>query len=220
MLYFILTILTLIYLLSIPAIRKRKFGIGAILTLRIIILIATPILLAILIAETYNIYPRQYWVTKGLFWIVFFSCMTAFGLCRTEFLKPVEKGIYKIIFFLPLLFLLFLFIPVAGAAYGLIFYVKFIGDKNFILYNDNNIRIEQPYIRFLGPNPRPIVFVKNELTSYKDTTLPFRYDDSEDNVEVSKNGDTTYTITLKSPNNWQVPTGTKSFVYYLKNKQR
>jgi hypothetical protein len=220
MLYLIITILTLIYIFSIPAIRKKKFGIGVIWTLRVIIFIATPLLVAILIAETFNIYPRQYWIIKGLFWAIFFSCMTALGLCRTEYLKTIEKNIYKIIFYLPLLFVIFLFIPFIGAAYGLVFYAKFIGDKTFILYNDNNIRIEQPYIRFLGPNPRPILFVKHGLTSYKDTTLPFGYDEAKDKVEISKYGDTTYTITLKSPNNWQVPTGTQSFIYYLRDIQR
>jgi hypothetical protein len=111
-------------------------------------------------------------------------------------------------------------IPFFGAAYGLLFYVKFIGDKEFILYNDSQIRIEQPYVRFLGPNPQPIVFVKHELTSSKDTILPFGYDDAKDKIEVIKNNDTTYKITINSPNNWQIPAETESFIYKLKSKTK
>lgn len=195
---------------------KAKFGANVALTLRIIIIVATPILLTLLILEKYNIYPRQYWIIKGLFWLLCFSCMTAFGLCSREYFRTFERAIYKIIFFLPLFFVLFLFVPFIGIAYGLVFYVKFIGDNKFILYNDNEIRIEQPFIRFLGPNPQPILFVKKELTSFKDTTLPFGYDEAKDKIEVTKNSDS-YIIILRSPNNWQVPTGTDTFHYKLRN---
>jgi hypothetical protein len=220
MIFLILTILILIYLFSIPKVRKAKFGADVALTLRIIVFIATPILIALLVAKTYNIYTRQYWITRGLFWLVIFSCMSAFGLCNREHFGAFERAIYKMIFFLPLLFLLFLFIPFIGIGYGLIFYVKFIGDNKFILYNDNKIRIEQPYIRFMGPNPQPILYVKKKLTSFQDTTLPFGYDEAKDKIEVTKNGDSSYIIILKSPNNWQVPTGTDTFLYNLRNSHR
>jgi hypothetical protein len=218
MLYLIITILTIIYIFSIPVIRKKKFGNRTISTLRIIVFSATALLVVILIAESYNIYPREYWFVKGLFWVIVFSCMIIVGLCKTESINSIEKRIYRIIFFLPLIFVIFLLIPFVGVAYGLFFYVKFIGDKEFILYNDNQIRIEQPFVRFLGPNPQPIIFIKNELTCYKDTTLPFGYDDAKDKIDVIKNDDTTYKITIKSPNNWQIPSGTESFIYHLKNK--
>jgi hypothetical protein len=217
MLFLVLTILIIIYFISIPQVRKAKFGANVALALRIIVFVATPILLALLILETYNIYPKQYWITKGFFWLVYFSCMSAFGLCSREYFRPVERAIYKIIFFLPLIFILFLFVPFIGIGSGLLFYVKFIGDNKFILYNDNKIRIEQPYIRFMGPDPPLILYVKKKLTSFQDTTLPFGYDDINDKIEVIKNADSSYIIILKSPNNWQVPTGTDTFFYNLRN---
>ena len=67
MIFIILTALILIYLFSIPNIRRTKFGRKVVLTLRIIIVVAAPILIALLFAETYNIYPREYWITKGFF---------------------------------------------------------------------------------------------------------------------------------------------------------
>ncbi len=220
MIFFVSTILILIYLFSIPKIRKAKFGAKITLSLRVVVFIATAILLTLLIAETYNIYPRQYWITKAIFWLVIFSCMSVFGFCGKEYYGTVERTIYKIIYFLPILSLLFLLVPFIGIGLGLIFYVKFIGDKKFILYSDNKIRIEQPYVRFMGPDPQPIVYVKEKLTSFQDSTLPFSYDEENDKIEVAKHGDSSYTIILKSPNNWQVPTGVVTFFYNLRNNYK
>ena len=218
MLFIILTILATIYCASITVVRKRKFGFKVVKALRIIIFIATPILAATLAAKSYNIYPREYWFTKGIFWLVFFSCMSTYGLCKSELLGKYERTIYKIVFYLPLIFLIFLLVPFIGIGYGLIFYVKFVGDNKFVLYSDNKIRIEQPYIRFMGPNPQPIVYIKQKLISYQNTILPIGYDDEKDTMEVKINSDSTYIITFKSPNNWQVPTGTQSFQYNLKKR--
>jgi hypothetical protein len=145
--------------------------------------------------------------------------MSAFGFCRSEFFGTVERSIYKTIFFLPLFFLLFLCVPFIGISIGLIFHFKFIGDNKFILYSDNNIRIEQPYIRFMSRNAYPIVYAKQRLTSYQDTILSFHYNEAKDKVEVEKYGDSTYIITFKSPENWEVPTGTQAFYYVLRNKR-
>jgi hypothetical protein len=220
MIFIVLLFLILIYLFSIPKVRKAKFGRPTTLTLRVIIFVATLLLVTLLAAETYNIYPRQYWITKGLFWLVIFSCMSAYGLCSNHYITTFERVIYKVIFFLPLLFLLFLFVPFIGVGYGLLFYVRFIGDNNFILYSDNKIRIEQPYIRFMGPDPHPILYVKKQFTSFQDTTLPFGYDEEKDKIEVITQGDSAYIVILKSPDNWQVPTGTDTFLYNLKNNHR
>ena len=106
---------------------------------------------------------------------IVFSFMSAYGLCNREYFTAIERTAYKVIFFLPLLFfLLFLFVPFLGIGYGLLFYVKFIGGNNFILYNDNNIRIEQSSIRFMGPNPRPILYVKKNITSFQDAYFAVR----------------------------------------------
>ena len=220
MIFIILTALILIYLFSIPNIRRTKFGRKVVLTLRIIIVVAAPILIALLFAETYNTYPREYWITKGIFWIVVLSCLSAYGLCNRQHLSNLERAIYKVLFFLPLVFLVFLLVPFIGIGCGLIFYVKFIGDNKFVLYSDNQIRIEQPYIRFLGPDPQPILYVKNKLTSFQDTTLPFRYHEETDKIEVTKQGNSSYTILLKSPDNWQVPDGIDTFYYHLQHKNK
>lgn len=213
MLFIILSILALIYLFSIPALRKKKFGAAVARLLRIIIFTATPILIAILIAESYNIYPKQYWTTKVLFWLVVFSCMAAFGLCKKEDFGKYERVIYKTIFFLPLVLLLFLFVPFIGIGVGLLFYVKFIGDEKFILFNDDNIRIEQPYIRFIGPDPQPVLYVKKQLIAYRDTILPIHFNESKDKMEVTKHGNSVYVITFRVPDNWEVPEGMQTFRY-------
>ena len=220
MIVIILSTLILIYFFSIPAVRPVKFGRPVGLTCRIILLVAVPLLMALLVAESYNIYPGQYWVTKLIFWLVVFSCMIAYGLCDRSYFASFERMVYKIIFFLPLAFLLFLFIPFLGIGYGLRFYVSFIGDSKFILYNDNEIRIEQPYIRFLGPDPQPVLYVKKNLMSFQDTTLPFNYNDEKDKIVVTRRGDSSYTIILKSPDNRQVPAGTDTFYYDLGNHHR
>ena len=107
MIFIILTALILIYLFSIPKIRTPKLGRKVVLTLRTIILLATPILIVLLFAETYNIYPRHYWVTKGLFWLVILSCMSAYGLCYRQYFSNSERAVYKVVFFLPLFFFCF-----------------------------------------------------------------------------------------------------------------
>jgi hypothetical protein len=216
MIFLVLIVLLLIYLFSIPKVRKAKFGRSVALTTRSIIILSGTILLALLIAETYNIYPRQYWITKGIFWLFIFSCMSAYGLCNTMNFATFERVIYKTIFFLPLIFLCFLLFPFVGIAFGLLFYVKFIGDNKFILYSDNNIRIEQPYIRFMGPDPQPILYVKKGLISYQDTTLPFSYNELKDNIEVVRRDDFSYTVVLKAPDNWEVPTSTATFLYHFR----
>lgn len=220
MIFIILTALLLIYLFSIPKVWAAKFGRKVVLALRIIILVATPILIALLFAETYNIYPREYWITKGVFWVVIFSCLSVYGLCNREYLSNLERTVYKIVFFLPLAFFVFLLVPFIGVGYGLLFYVKFIGDNKFVLYSDDKIRIEQPYIRFLGPDPQPILYVKNKLTSFQDTTLPFGYHEETDKIEVTKQANSSYTILLKSPNNWRVPDGIDTFYYSLRYKNQ
>ncbi len=216
MIFFVLIVLLLIYLFSIPKVRKAKFGRSVALTTRSIIILSGTILLTLLIADTYNIYPRQYWFTKAIFWLFIFSCMSAYGLCNTKNFATFERVIYKAIFFFPLVFLCFLLVPFIGIGFGLLFYIKFIGDNKFILYSDNNIRIEQPSIRFMGPDPQPILYVKKGLISYQDTTLPFRYNELKDSIEVVRREDSSYTVVLKAPDNWEVPTGTATFLYYLR----
>lgn len=219
MLLIVSTILAFIYIFSLLISRKRKFGFRAIKTLRIITFIATPILVATIAAQSYNVYPRWYWFTKSIFWLVFFLCMSIYGLCKNDHLRKFERTIYKFIFYLPLVSLLLLLVPFIGVGIGLIFYVKFIGDNKFVLYNDNKIRIEQPYIRFMGPNPQPIIYFKQKLISYQDYILPIGYDNEKDKIQVKLNNDSTYIITFKSPGNWQIPTGTQSFEYNLKRQK-
>jgi hypothetical protein len=190
------------------------------LTLRLKLFLATHLLLSLLIAETYNVYPKQYWFTKGLFWLVLFSCLTAYGLCSRQYFTTIEWMIYKVIFFLPFLFLLFLFVPFIGIGFGLIFYVKFRGDNKFILYSDNKIRIEQPYIRFMGPDPQPILYVKDQFTSFQDITLQYSYHEETDMIEVKKRIDSSYMIILKWPNNWRIPDGVDTFFYKLRRKDQ
>jgi hypothetical protein len=219
MIIVVLFILILIYLFSIPKIRKAKFGHSAALTIRLIVILSAIILLALLVAETFNVYPRQYWDTKVFFWLFIFSSMSAYGLCNSKNFTRFERVVYKTVFFLPLVFLLFLLVPFIGVGFGLLFYVKFVGDNKFILYSDKNIRIEQPAIRFMGPNPHPVIYVKKKLTSFQDTALPFGYDESKDKIEVTNRGDKSYVIILRSPDNWQLPTGVDSFRYNLKDHQ-
>jgi len=220
MIFVFLFILLLIYLFSIPKVRKAKFGRSVALTTRSIIILSGTILLTLLMAETYNIYPRQYWVTKGIFWLFVSSCMSAYGLCGAKNFATFERMIYKTIFFIPLIFLCFLLVPFIGIGFGLLFYVKFIGDNKFILYSDNDIRIEQPSIRFMGPNSQPIIFVKKNLISFQDTTLPWGYDEAKDKIEVTNRGDASYMIILTSSDNWQVPTGIDTFRYKLRSYRR
>lgn len=146
--------------------------------------------------------------------------MSAYGLCDKQYFTTFERAVYKIIFFLPIVFVVFLFVPFIGIAYGLVFYVKFIGDSKLILYSDDAIRIEQPYIRFLGPDPKPILYVKSKFTCFQDTTLPFSYHEETDKIEVTKQSKSSYTILLKSPDNWQVPDGIDTFYYHLQQKHK
>lgn len=67
MVFIILTFLILIYVFSVPKVRTAKYGAKVALKLRMAIFVATPILIVLLFGETYNIYPRQYWFTKGFF---------------------------------------------------------------------------------------------------------------------------------------------------------
>jgi len=220
MIFVVLSILILIYLFSMPKFREAKFGRSAALAIRWVIIVSAIILLTVLIAESYNVYPRGYWVTKVLFWLFVFSCMSAYGLCSPKNFATLERVIYKTVFFLPLIFLCFLLVPFIGIGFGLLFYVKFIGDNKLILYSDNNIRIEQPGIRFLGPDPRPIIYVKQKLISFQDTTLLFGYNEAKDRIEVRNQGDESYLIILRTPDNYQVPTGIDTFFYKLKDYRR
>ncbi|HEU4470183.1 MAG TPA: hypothetical protein VFR58_03795 [Flavisolibacter sp.] len=220
MIFVVLIGLIILYLFSFSKIRKEKFGRPVVLSLRVIIMVAAPALIALLIAESYNIYPAQYWTTKVIFWLLIFSCMAAYGLCNRKYLTTIERSVYKLVFFFPLLFLLFVCIPLVGTGCGILFYFKFIGDSEFIIYDDNNIRIEQPSVRFMGSDPQPVLYVKNGLTSLRDTTLPFYYDGAKDKIEVVKQEAYSYTFIFRSPDNWQVPDGADTSSYELKNYHR
>jgi hypothetical protein len=175
------------------------------------------VLLALLIAETYNVYPRYYLFTRLVFWLFVFSSMVAHGLCNRDYFSVLERVIYKLIFFFPLLFLLFLLVPFIGIGFGLMFYAKFIGSDKFILYNDSNIRIEQPSMRFMGPDPQPVLYRKNRFSAFQDTILSFQFNEKTDKIEVTREGDSLYIIILRAPDNWQVPTGTDTFYYRPEN---
>lgn len=216
MILFVISILVFIYIFSIPVFGKLRIGPRGARILRLSIIGTTGILVAVLIARRYNTYPGEYWATKIIFWVPVFLSMAAFGLCRREHFGTFERKVYKLAFYSPILFLLFLLVPFIGAGSGLAFYVNFIGDSKFILYNDDDIRIEQPYIRFLGPDPQPVVYILDGLMASKDTSLPFRYRVENDTLKVIKQNDTTFLVVHISPDNWQVPDGIDSFIYKLK----
>lgn len=219
MLFAVISLLVVIYAASIPAINGYRLGKPAIRVLRIVNYTLVLTLVIVLIAADYNIYPRWYWFTKVLFCLALFSCMLMYGLTQRVFLKKLEALVYGIIFYVPLLFVVFLFVPFLGFLIALFIYTNFIGHTSFILYNDNRIRIEKPYIRFLSPDPRPVIYVKQGLTAYKDTELPTGYDDRKDAIIVKRVSDNSYVIVVKSPDNWQVPTGEETIHYTVGEKK-
>lgn len=219
MLFAVISLLVLIYAASIPAINRHRLSKPATRVLRIVNYMLMLALAVVLFAADYNIYPRWYWFTKVLFWLTFFSCMLMYGVAPKKLLKRIERIFYGIIFYSPAVFVISFVVPLIGFVFGMILYVNFIGDSSFILYNDNRIRIEKPYIRFLGPDPRPVIYVKQGLTAYKDTELPTGYDDRKDTIIVKRVSDNSYVIVVKSPDNWQLATGEETIHYTIGEKK-
>lgn len=154
--------------------------------LRLVQLTALPLFIILLILSEYNIYLRGYWAPKIIFWVWFLSAMLlfAFGI-KKEFYK-IEKIVYKILFFLPLMFFPLVLIPFIGGGIIVLFYASFIGDNSMILYASDNIRIEQSYVSFMGPPPTIDIYSKNNLFSYKDTTLDIQFSEKFDSIKVQE----------------------------------
>jgi hypothetical protein len=77
-------------------------------------------------------------------------------------------------------------IPFIGGGIIVLFYASFIGDNSMILYASDNIRIEQSYISFMGPAPPIDIYTKNNLFSYKDTTLDIQFSEKFDSIKVQE----------------------------------
>ena len=218
MLFIILAVIAIIYLLTLFTRSGRKLNARATRIIRVFLFFLAPVLIALLVISQYNIYPRGYWVTKGIFWVVFLLMMILFGLGNKSSLSKAERIIYRFFFYLPLGFIPFLLIPFIGIGTALLFYTSFIGDKSFILYSDENIRVQQQYIMFLGPAPPLDVYVKDGLFCRRDTVLPVMYNDRKDIIRVIRLNDSTYSLIHYSPDNWAVPAGFEEFKFSLKSK--
>jgi hypothetical protein len=214
----ILTVIAFIYLLAAVVPAEKKFSINATKTIRIFLFVLSPALIALLVLSRFNIYPRGYWVTKGIFCTVVILMMILFGLGNKSGLGKFERIIYGFIFYLPLGFIPLLLIPFLGAGIMLLFYVSFIGDGSFILFADENIRVEKAGVRFMGPDPPMAIYVKDGLFSYKDTVLPVMYDEMKDSLRVELVNDSTYFLTHIAPDSWQVPEGFTVYKYSMKSK--
>jgi hypothetical protein len=218
MLFIILAAIAVIYLLTLFTRSGRKLNANTTKIIRVFLFVLAPVLIALLVISQYNIYPRGYWVTKVIFWVVFLLIMILFGLGNKSSLSKVERIIYKFFFYLPLCFIPFLLIPFIGIGTALLFYTSFIGDKSFVLYSDEHIRIQQQYVTFMGPGPPLDVYVKEGLFCHRDTVLPLNYNDRKDSILVTRLNDSTYSLIHYSPDNWAVPAGFREFKFSVKSK--
>ena len=115
--------------------------------------------------------------------------MVLFGFIKPHLLNHIERIFYWTICYFPITFPIIIIFPFSGIGVLLEFYTHLIGDQSFILYHDNKLRIEQPYIRFIGPDPKPVIYVKEEFTCYHDTSLKFGYNDMHDHITVAVTND-------------------------------
>jgi len=215
MLIIILAILFVIYLFTLSG---NKLNTSITKIMRVFVFVLLPVLITLLTLSDFNIYPRGYWVTKGLFWAVAILMIILFGLGNKSALSKIERLVYGLFFYLPLAFILFLFIPFLGIGYGLLFYVSFIGDSSFIVYSDKNIRVQKQGVRFLGPDPPLEIYVKDGIFSHRDTVLPMKYNDKNDSLRVRRLNDSTYFLIHYSPDNWQIPSGSEEFRFSIRPK--
>jgi hypothetical protein len=112
--------------------------------------------------------------------------MLLYSFANKKDLYRIEKTIYEVLFFLPFGFIPLVLIPFVGAGIILRFHESFIGGDSMILYSSDKIRIEQSYITFMGPVPPIDIYIKNNLFSYKDTTLDIQYNEKFDSIKVQE----------------------------------
>lgn len=155
----------------------KLFGVALLLMLVVIFLLAKS-----------NIYLRGYWIPKIIFWLWFFSIMLLFAFGSKSVGYKWEWLFYKIVYYLPLAFIPLLLVPFLGIGIALRVYESVIGDKSMILYSSQKVRIEQPSIRFLGPDPPITIFVKNKIFSHKVTTIPIQFNGRHDSLHVTEPG--------------------------------
>lgn len=217
MLITIIGFILAIYLVTLVS-GGRKLNIQTTKTVRVFSLVLSTVVIALLIMGQFNIYPRGYWVAKGLFWAAVYLMMILFAFGNRLVIYKIERIVYGLFFYLPLGFIPLLLIPVIGFGTALLFYVSFIGDKSFIIYSDKNIRIEKQDVRFMGPDPPLEVYLKTGLFCHKDTILPMGYNSKKDNIKVNRVNDSTYSLIHYSPDNWKVPNGFEEFRFQIKTK--
>jgi hypothetical protein len=217
MLIIIIAILLIIYLITLLTRSRNILNASTTKIIRVFLFVLTPVLIILLIISHFNIYPRGYWVTKIIFWVVIVLTMVLFGLGDKSTQSKIERIAYGFFFYLPLGCIPFLLVPFIGIGTALLFYVSFIGDKSFILYSDENIRIQKQGIRFLGPDPPLEIYVKEGLFSHMETVLPMGYNADDDSLRVRRLNDSTYLLTHYAPDNWQVPAGFEEFKFSIKS---
>jgi hypothetical protein len=178
--------LIFIYVLTLAFKNKVSFSTPVTRGLRLVQLTLLLTLMALFLLSLYNTYLRNYWIPKIIFWLWFILVMLLFGFGNKKNIYKFENLSYKILFFLPLTFIPLLIIPFIGIGIALRFHVSFIGDNSMILYSSNNIRIEQSYIRFMGPDPPIEIYTKKNLFSYKDTILPIQFNEKLDSLKVTE----------------------------------
>ena len=215
MLIIILAVLFIVYLLTLMKGSIGRFNPQLTQLLRISLFILTPVVTGIIIISTHNIFLRGYWFPRIFFWVVVIQMMVLFAFGDRDKLSWIESKVYGLIFYLPLCFIGFLLIPFIGIGFGLLFYVSFIGDNSFIIYSDQNIRIEKEGIEFMGPDPGLGVYVKEGVFCYRDTIFTNGYNEDKDRLSVRRINDSIYVFTHYSPGNEEIPGESEEFTYKL-----
>lgn len=192
MLIIVLTILLLLYFLSLfPGIRMSD-RITRFLLILVRVLLAAMILLFVL--SQVDMYLKSYWLPRILFWIWLYATIALSAFGNKKLMPAAERFFYRLIFWIPLILTFVLFVPFIGIGIWVLLYPRLIADPSMIAYADSSIRIEESRLIFLGPAPPLDVYQKKGFFAYKIESIPTQYDSRFDKLEVSHRDKSSYNV--------------------------
>ena len=193
MLIIVLTILLLLYFLSLfPGIRMTDK------TTRFFLAFVRPLLTAmilLLVLSQAGIYLANYWFPRILFWVWLYMTLALIAFGNKKLMPVPERLLYRLIFCIPLVMMLVLFIPFIGVGIWVLLYPRLIADPSMIPYADSSIHIEESHLIFMSPAPPLDVYQKRGFFAYKIQTIPTQYDSRFDKLEVYRQDNRIYKVT-------------------------
>ncbi len=172
-------------------IRKIRMSFRATALLKKLFSFVGSVLVVVAILFHFDIYLRGYWTTKIFIWFFILIASLLFTFGNRNALGKAVKVITGITFCFPVASVLWLFIvPFMGPVLTLTIWGHILGNKDDVLYDDNEIRLQRVFKGALGSSGPPYYFKKSGILEFSKGALSVNFYENPDSLKVDKTKDT------------------------------